>query len=142
MDYAKRLGVIYKGGESKTCTHLQASGYIRVQRENMISIIDTASIGADYIPGHGHADALSFELSLFEHRVIVNSGISVYGNSVERQRQRGTDAHSTVVIDNKNSSEVWHGFRVARRAKVYDINIEYREEKVKLSACHDGYKRL
>jgi len=142
LDYAKRLGITYKDGEFNTCTHLKDSGYIRVERDNMVSILDTASIGADYIPGHGHADALSFELSLFEQRIIVNSGISVYGNSTERQRQRGTDAHSTVVIDNKNSSEVWSSFRVARRAKVSDISIENREEQVKLSACHDGYKRL
>ncbi|MDC0239302.1 heparinase II/III family protein [Candidatus Thioglobus sp.] len=142
LDYAKRLGIIHMGGELNTYTHLKASGYIRVQRDNMVSIIDTANIGADYIPGHGHADTLSFELSLFEQRVIVNSGISVYGNSAERQRQRGTDAHSTVVIDNQNSSEVWDGFRVARRAQVDEISIENREEQIKLSACHDGYKRL
>ena len=142
LNYAERLGITHKDGEFNTCTHLKDSGYIRVERDNMVSILDTASIGADYIPGHGHADTLSFELSLFKQRVIVNSGISVYGNGAERQRQRGTDAHSTVVIDKKNSSEVWSGFRVARRAKVSDISIENREDQVKLSACHDGYKRL
>jgi uncharacterized heparinase superfamily protein len=141
MDYSKRLGVIYKAGEFKACTHLNPSGYIRVQRDNMVSIIDTAIIGPSYMPGHGHADTLSFELSLFGQRVVVNSGISVYGNSAERQRQRGTEAHSTIIVDGENSSEVWGGFRVARRAKVSDIRIE-NKEIITLSACHDGYKRL
>ena len=88
----------------------------------MVIIADVADIGPDYIPGHGHADVLSFELSLFGKRVIVNSGISTYELSEDRYKQRSTELHSTITIDNKNSSEVWGGFRVANRAKVFDIN--------------------
>ena len=79
-------------------------------------LLDVASIGPDYLPGHGHADTLSFEMSLFGKRTLVNRGISQYGIEV-RQVERGTAAHNTVVINNENSSEVWSGFRVARRAR-------------------------
>jgi uncharacterized heparinase superfamily protein len=47
-----------------------------------------------------------------------------------------------VVIDGENSSEVWNGFRVARRAKVYNCKDSEQRGKITLSACHNGYHRL
>jgi len=142
LSYADRLGITFKSNQVNRLIHLEESGYIRVENENMVIIADVANIGPDYIPGHGHADALSFELSLFSERVIVNSGISTYKMGVNRYQQRGTELHSTVTIDNQNSSEVWSGFRVANRAKVFDINKLKDSDSVKFSACHNGYKRL
>ena len=142
LSYADRLGITFKNNQVNRLIHLEESGYIRAERENMVIIADVANIGPDYIPGHGHADALSFELSLFSERVIVNSGISTYKMGVNRYQQRGTELHSTVTIDNQNSSEVWSGFRVANRAKVFDINKLKDSDSVKFSACHNGYKRL
>ncbi len=123
-------------------TNLKESGYSRVSLTNAVAIIDRAAIGPTYIPGHAHADTLSFELSIFGKRLIVNSGTSLYERSEERLRQRGTSSHSTVVIDNQNSSEVWDSFRVARRAKISKVENRKDNEKIYLSAQHDGYKRL
>ena len=81
-----------------------------------MALLDVAPVGPDYLPGHAHADTLSFELSLFGQRVLVNSGTSQYEAGPERSRQRGTAAHNTVIVDGHDSSEVWAGFRVARRA--------------------------
>jgi len=142
LDYAKRLNIINIGEKVKTFEYLKDSGYIRVERKNLVAMLDVANIGPDYIPGHGHADVLSFELSLFEKRVIVNSGTSVYGTSSERHKQRSTLSHSTVVIDEQNSSEVWSGFRVARRANVLNIKTKKNKDNTEVSACHDGYTRL
>jgi len=142
LSYSERLGITFENNQINRLTHLEESGYIRVESDNMVLIADVADIGPDYIPGHGHADALSFELSLFGKRVIVNSGISTYELSEDRNKQRGTELHSTIAIDNKNSSEVWSGFRVADRAKVFDVNKFEDINSVKFSACHDGYKKL
>ena len=142
LSYADRLGITFKNNQVNRLIHLEESGYIRVENENMVIIADVANIGPDYIPGHGHADALSFELSLFSERVIVNSGISTYKMGVNRYQQRGTELHSTITIDNQNSSEVWSGFRVANRAKVFDINKLKDSDSIKFSACHNGYKKL
>ena len=142
LSYSDRLGIVFKDNQVNRLTHLEESGYIRVEDENMVIIADVADIGPDYIPGHGHADALSFELSLFDKRVIVNSGISTYEMGVDRYKQRSTELHSTITIDNQNSSEVWGGFRVANRAKVFDIKKSEDSNGVKFSACHDGYKKL
>ena len=142
LSYSDRLGIVSKNNQVNRLTHLEESGYIRAENENVVMIADVADIGPDYIPGHGHADALSFELSLFGKRVIVNSGISTYEISEDRYQQRSTELHSTITIDNQNSSEVWSGFRVANRAKVLDIKKFEYTNSVNFSAYHDGYKKF
>jgi len=144
VSYADRLNIIFKNNQvrQKQLVHLEDSGFIRVENESMVMIVDVADIGPDYIPGHGHADALSFEMSLFGKRVIVNSGISTYEKGINRSKQRSTKSHSTITIDNQDSSEVWGGFRVAKRAKVFNITNIKVGKNYNLSACHDGYKRL
>lgn len=140
--YARRLGLLAVPEIADGVVHLAESGYIRVRQGQVSALLDVAPIGPDYLPGHGHADTLSFELSLFGQRLFVNSGTSCYGYSPERLRQRGTAAHNTVVVDGKDSSEVWGGFRVARRAKPIDLRISAEDEPVTVSCSHDGYQRL
>ena len=141
LDYAKRLK-LHIVDDNNQITYLEESGYIRISKNDLVIIADVADIGPDYIPGHGHADVLSFELSLFGERVIVNSGISTYESGADRNMQRGSRAHSTITIDDVNSSEVWGGFRVAKRAKVFNINNPKENGYIEFSACHDGYKKL
>ena len=105
-------------------------------------ICDVAPIGPDHLPAHGHADTLSFELSFKGRRVFVNSGTSEYGLGVERQRQRGTAAHSTLVLDGQDSSEVWAGFRVARRARARLLEVQVEDSSFTIVGDHDGYRRL
>ena len=139
--YAARLGLTRPASPRTGMIVLPDSGYIRVEQDGAVALVDVARIGPDYMPGHGHADTLSFELSIGGQRVFVNSGTSQYGLSRERLRQRGTAAHNTVVIAGENSSQVWSGFRVARRARPVDLAIE-RESAVKISCAHDGYRWL
>lgn len=140
-DYACVLEVITAPTEiSSRLIHMAESGYVRVQRENCVALLDVAKVGPDYLPGHAHADTLSFELSLFGYRVFVNSGTSCYGTDAERQRQRSTAAHNTVAIKGENSSEVWGGFRVARRAYPQNLLIEERDTAVSVHCAHNGYQ--
>jgi uncharacterized heparinase superfamily protein len=118
------------------------SGYSRISTSVYSLIIDHANVGPDYLPGHAHADTLSFELSVGRERVFVNSGTSLYGVSKERLRQRKTAAHNTVVVDGEDSSEVWSGFRVARRAYAKLLDVSQSVTEVCLRAEHNGYKRL
>ncbi|GGB77906.1 hypothetical protein GCM10007417_17260 [Glycocaulis alkaliphilus] len=137
--YAGRLGLV-PSPASPGPVFLEDSGYARLELGEAVLIADLAAIGPDYLPGHAHADTLSFELSLFGQRVIVNSGTSVYGTGAERQRQRGTPAHSTVNIAGENSSDVWSGFRVGRRAKISRRHVEFLPERQTATASHDGYR--
>jgi uncharacterized heparinase superfamily protein len=144
--YARRLEIsadqLNKSSVPLTVSQFLDTGYIRLDALNAVAFLDVAPIGPDYLPGHAHADTLSFELSLFGERVLVNGGTSQYGSGPVRLYERGTEAHNTLTINGKNSSEVWSGFRVARRA--YPINLEVEQDgpSVVVKCAHDGYRRL
>ena len=121
---------------------LEPSGYVRIQRDPLLVILDAAPVGPDYMPGHAHADTLSFELSWNGQRVLTNSGTSTYGAGPQRTRERSTAAHNTVEVDAENSSDVWDAFRVARRARPFGLQIEAAAGVLRASCSHDGYKRL
>ena len=105
-------------------------------------IIDMAEVGPKYQPGHGHADTLSFELSLFGRRVFVNSGTSTYKKGRLRSWQRSTQAHNTVVIEEKNSSNVWSSFRIGKRAKVVNTYTKLSSTGIEIEGIHNGYNTL
>lgn len=140
--YASRLGHACVPTLPDGVHHLADSGYLRIQQDQAVALLDIGPIGPDYLPGHAHADTLSFELSLFGQRVFVNSGTSEYGLGTERLRQRGTSAHNTVCVDQQDSSEVWSGFRVARRARPTALQINPGQDAISVSCTHDGYHRL
>lgn len=140
--YARRLqlgpGVALGDG----LIQLRDSGYMRLQAGPAVLICDVGELGPKYLPGHAHADTLSFEASFFGERWLVNSGTSMYGESAERLRQRGTSAHNTLEVEGADSSEVWSGFRVARRAVPFDLSISEDAGTLILRCSHDGYERL
>lgn len=144
FEYASRIGLNMPEEmivpSLRRVHHMQSSGYVRVSEADYDMIIDVARIGARYQPGHAHADTLSFEMAIRGQRLIVNSGISCYGLSAERLRQRGTRAHSTVVCGDVDSSEVWSGFRVARRADPVEPTVSADGKYIACS--HNGYKRI
>jgi uncharacterized heparinase superfamily protein len=143
--YANKLGIAKEiSSKNKLYVHKE-SGFIVYKDEKSHLIADFGKIGPDYLPGHAHADTLSFELAVNGERIVVNSGISVYGSSIDRLFQRGTGAHSTIQIDMENSSEVWSGFRVAKRAVPFNIqvhSIPETDNEISFQASHNGYLRL
>jgi len=138
--YARRLGLAGLAAPQPV-TQLGDSGYVRVERAPAVVLLDVAPVGPDHVFAHAHADTLSFELSLFGRRVLVNSGTSCYGCGAERLRQRGTAAHNTVVVDGADSSEVWSDFRLGRRARPVGLEVA-RNGVVVVRCAHDGYERL
>lgn len=140
--YATELGVQEKTNQPVELLLLEDSGFIRVEKGPVVAILDVGPVGPDYLPGHAHADTLSWELSFGGVRTLCNSGTSVYGTGPERQRQRGTAAHNTVTIDGADSSEVWAGFRVARRAEPVGLSVKQSSQDIIVSCGHNGYARL
>lgn len=136
--YARVLGVTAEPCAPQNLTYLHESGYVRADWSGAALFCDVAPVGPDYLPGHAHADTLSFELSIASQRIVVNGGTSCYGASPRRVRERGTAAHSTVQVAGLNSSEVWSGFRVGRRAYPRDVRVEGET----IQASHDGYAWL
>ena len=90
------------------------AGYYCLRHQGLKILMDAGEIAPDYMPGHGHCDGLSFELSVDQHPVFVNSGTGQYQGSL-RGYFRSTRAHNTVVIEGEEQSECWGEHRVAKR---------------------------
>lgn len=117
---------------------LGESGYRMWKDGDWEVLIDAGKVANDYQPGHAHADTFSFVMHYKQKPIIVDTGTSTYEKNDVRQQERSTLAHNTVAYAGLDSSEVWGGFRVGRRAKVNII----KEGNYYLSAVHDGYKHL
>lgn len=129
LDYADKLDVLYH------ISVLKGSGYRRLKNESFDLTIKAGNIGPDYIPGHAHADSLSFVCHVRGVPLIVDPGISTYEKNTRRQEERSTSYHNTVSINKHNSSQVWGGFRVGKRAEVKIKDID----KKSITAKHNGF---
>jgi uncharacterized heparinase superfamily protein len=114
---------------------LKESGYRILEVKTLKMIADVEGIKPSYQPGHAHADTFSFVLHQGSSPIIVDPGISTYNISSRRDWERSTLAHNTVTIDRKNSSQVWAGFRVGKRANVQLIE----DSEYSVIAQHDGF---
>ncbi len=92
------------------------SGFYLFTRGPWKLIVDAGQPGPDYIPGHSHCDAMSFELFRDGQPVLVNCGTYAY-QCKERPYFRSTEAHNTVQVAGVEQSEIWSTFRLARRSK-------------------------
>ena len=131
LDYACRLGVQQAPIPMKEC------GYRRLTDGRIDAIVDIGNITAGNQPGHSHADTFSYELRIDGKPFIIDTGISTYNKDDRRQYERSTQAHNTVTVGGKDSSKVWGGFRVARRARV-KIG---QDSDTLVEASHNGYGR-
>ena len=131
FEYAKRLGIKWNAIPLKEC------GYRKLQNQHLEAIVDVGNITAAYQPGHTHADTFNYELRIDGKPFVIDTGISTYNKTERRQLERSTVAHNCVSVDGKNSSEVWGGFRVAKRAMVHDERFTVN----RLEAWHDGFEK-
>lgn len=117
---------------------LKESGYRKIKKSDYEFLADVGHIGPDYIPGHAHSDTFNFILYVKDEPVIVDTGISTYEKNALRQSERSTGAHNTVVVNEQDQTEVWGGFRVAKRASVKLIE----DAPTRIVATHNGYRSL
>lgn len=110
------------------------AGYYCLSDNVMKLILDSGEIAPDYMPGHGHCDGLSFELSWKGQPVFVNSGTGQYQGEL-RSYFRSTKAHNTVVIDRKEQSQCWGEHRVSKR--ITDVSGQQEGNRVhgSLTTC-------
>lgn len=95
---------------------LPQSGYYFFEKGPWRLIVDAGAAGPDYIPGHSHCDAMSFELFRDGEPYLVNCGTYAY-QCARRHWFRSTEAHNTVQAAGFEQSEIWSTFRLARRSK-------------------------
>ncbi|MEM1326659.1 MAG: alginate lyase family protein [Bacteroidota bacterium] len=132
LEYARRLNI------EKKSVKLKESGYRRINKGRYELLIDIGEIGPTYIPGHAHCDMLSFVLYVGGAPFIVDTGTSTYEANDTRQQERSTAAHNTVMVNDKEQSEIWSAFRVANRARI----VEIKEGDNWVEATHNGYQEM
>lgn len=96
---------------------------------------------------HTHCDKLSFVLRLNDAEVFCDSGTRCYTRNAElRNRDRGTTAHSVVMVDGQQQNSISNDsnqlFRSGDEASVSPISVKQTEGEIVLAASHKGYARF
>jgi hypothetical protein len=106
-------------------------------------VADAGRLGYLSIAAHGHADALSFTLSVAGEELLIDPGTFAY-HTQKRWRDyfRGTSAHNTVRIDGQDQSVGAGNFLWLSHAPVRVLEFVSTAQFDRLVAEHDGYRRL
>ena len=123
-------------------------GYQRVATKKSVLLFDAAPPPLPRQARHGCASTLAFEFSHGGHRVIVNCGGAAAAGGLLpvrlEQGLRATAAHSTLVLDDANSTAVLLKGRIGSGVSEVDIDrrtldAEGGGHATRLEASHDGY---
>lgn len=106
--------------------------------DEIFILADAGPLGYLSIAAHGHADALSFTMSVGGIPIIVDPGTYCYHtDKYWRSYFRGTKAHSTLTVNGEDQSVQDGPFLWSRKAK--SKVTEWDPVNNKLKAEHDGY---
>ena len=106
-------------------------------------VADAGPLGYRSIAAHGHADALSFTLSVGGREIFIDPGTYAYHTQrAWRQYFRGTSAHNTVRIDGLDQSVQGGNFIWLKKAKAGCSLWLSSAGKDSFEGWHDGYMRL
>ena len=122
-------------------------GYQRVRAKQGVLVMDAAPPPKPRHARHGCASTLAFEFSHGSQRIIVNCGGSELAGALVpariEQGLRGTSAHSTLVLDEANSTAVLIGGQIGKGVEEVDFRREIiqqdNRQATKLEAAHNGY---
>ena len=127
-----------RGRPLKSAPH---TGFERLIAGRTMVLMDT---GVPPLPGldaAAHAGTLSMEMSVGKERLIVNCGSHPVKTGVWRSALAGTAAHSTVVMAETNSSEVFEAGGLGRRPAHVGCERQEADGAVLVVATHNGYGR-
>lgn len=111
-------------------------------REVML-VFDAGSLGYLSLAAHGHADCLSFVLSLGGEPVLIDPGTCCYHEDpVWRGYFRGTSAHNTLTVDGRDQSDPGGAFMWLRKARAVVEGRQIEGPVQFVRARHDGFQRL
>ncbi len=106
-------------------------------------VVDAGPLGYRTIAAHGHADALSFTLSVDGLEFLIDPGTYAYHTQGAWRRYfRGTAAHNTVRVDARDQSESGGNFMWLRKARAGCSLWKSTSEEDLFEGWQDGYRRL
>lgn len=126
-----------RGRPPKRAPH---GGFERLAAARLTVLVDAGAPPAAPYDGHAHAGALSLEVSAGQERLIVNCGAALRPDGDWSSAQRATAAHSTLGIDDTNSSEILpKTARIGKRRARTEVERREADDNLWLEAAHDGY---
>lgn len=106
-------------------------------------VADAGPLGYLSIAAHGHADALSFTLSVAGRELLIDPGTYAYHTQKQwRDYFRGTAAHNTLRVDGVDQSVIGGNFLWTRHARARCLEWTPGEAQEVWAGEHDGYQRL
>lgn len=129
------------GGVGPTAQESATLGFQRLTSKNASLFAD---VGVPALSGYdrsSHAGTLSFEYSSGKSRLIVNCGSHVEKN-IWAIPERVTAAHSTLVVNETNSSEILESRGLKRRPLLVTAIRSETSDTLMLDTSHDGYEEL
>ena len=116
---------------------------LRTENRKVSLYVDCGPLGYGSMAAHGHADALSFILTIDGQPIFVDPGTYLYHNAAEwRNYFRGTSAHNTIRIDGRDQAVAGGTFIWAKHFNCRVLSFESNRNADKLVAEHDGYLGL
>lgn len=128
----------YAGTKALALREAADSGFERLLANRTLVIVDSGAPAPAGYDGHAHAGTLSFEMSVGRERLIVNCGAH-QGRGDWWQAQRSTAAHSTLVVNDTNSSVFSPDSGLVRGPRTVTCRRDEAEGNVWLDMSHDGY---
>ena len=137
----------YDDAANEPLKEAQASKYFRLQKGNVILLMDGGTPPELDLSAKSHAGCLSFEMSSGSCPVIVNCGAAPPAYHTMASNARASVAHSTVTINNRSSAQFIHDKTVKQSehpsllAGPASVKAFYESdaEKSKIIGSHDGY---
>jgi len=138
------LGYTEPAGEPAASQAFPQSGYFFMHSNHGAYVgFDCGPFGYARAPGHGHADALSFEFFARGRNLLVDAGVYSYHLGKNWRRFfRGTAAHNTVQVDGQDQTQLLDGWRVLRPARATLRQWLTHPMLDVVAGEHDGYTRL
>ena len=110
--------------------------------DEVLCVFDAGPLGFLPPASHGHADALSFTLTVAGKPIIVDTGTYAYhSDPMWRDYFRGTAAHNTIVVDGADQSAHAGIFLWTRHASTRVLAWDAADDGGVVVAQHDGYAR-
>lgn len=120
-------------------------GYQRVAAGKAVLLLDAGPPPLAKQSDAGCASTLAFELSHDRQRIIVNcGGAALVGANIPAALARGlrtTAAHSTLCIDNRNSTAILPGGQLGKGVSEVGLDRRDIDKATRIEASHDGYAR-
>jgi len=106
-------------------------------------IFDCGQLGFELLAAHGHADSLSFTLSAYDRPYFIDPGTYTYvADDPYRNYFRSTQAHNTIVVDEKSQSQMAGPFLWRQKANSFAERWTSNQGHDQVTGWHNGYHRL